>query len=471
MVVYLDNTIYTNHALTKICENIAGDYSDFHFIVIRIGSGDSTLDQARTDISEYLYTLRVKSTEYADGVLTIRCEIPPELADIPITEIGLYDRVYGIDYLFSYSKVEIIKPADLNYELTVVLNLGPKTIDFPGVNVFKVNNPEYATRDELDDFLNMVTLVHTDLERIIKRNADRLGLNKAEVAYERELGVRDVLNDNIFANIYYTLYNKYGNLLSDLFFIEEPNYLAYNLTNFADSFSSLDTYLGLYSSENDHFTFHDGPVTFLWSTKLNDITTASTIINKRDNQNLYFSIDIVQNYEIFKIEKPDPLSPAVYDRALYNEMVITLYGSTGAYQIKYYFDNLHAGKYLGQAIPYVLTFNGSFTEPEFHLYVDGVEVKIYNAPTEYDSLEEQAERKESDLYGKCTYGNAINILNMPDYSNLCPLKNYLINSTSHEKTSYYNALGNKVLLSLKKEATKYDVAYLSSIVRSMGENG
>ena len=470
-MAFLDNTIYTNHALRKICENLAGDYKNFNFLKIKIGSGDNTLSLDRTDISEFLYKLDINEVVYNDGVLTIRCEIPPELADVPITEIGLFDTFFGIDYLFSYSKVEIVKPADLNYELTVVLNLGPRTIDFPGINEFYINKPEYATRDELNDFIDMTILIDTDLERIVRKNAEVIGYNKPEVTYERQLDIIDSIKDSTYTNMYYNLYNKYGDQLSDLFFVGKPNYLAYDINNYANRESYLTTYLDLYESNKDGFTFHKGPVTMMWCTKLNDITTESTVFNKKDNTNLYFSVDIVQNYEIFKISKPTPESVAEYDRALYNEMVITLYGTSGSYTITYVFDELNKGKYLGRYTPYMLSFNGDFNNPDFHMFVDGEEPERYNAPTEFDSVEEQEARKESDLYGKVIYGNPLQLVNMPDYGDMCHLKNYVQNVENGQKVNYYNAKGNNIFLTLKKQVTKYDVAFLSNIMSSLGEIG
>ena len=54
MVTFLDNTIYTNYALNKISRNIAGDFENFNFLTIKIGSGDNSLDTSRTDLSTLL---------------------------------------------------------------------------------------------------------------------------------------------------------------------------------------------------------------------------------------------------------------------------------------------------------------------------------------------------------------------------------------------------------------------------------
>ena len=145
-----------------------------------------------------------------EGIITIICEIPPELADVPITEIGLFDTVLGFDHLFSYSKVNIIKPSDLGYELTIVLNLGPKTIDFPGVTRFKVEGGDYVTISAITDFTDTYLYVTTNLERVIRSNADMIGKNMAEIAYIREKRDISTLRNVTFANMYYSLFAKYG---------------------------------------------------------------------------------------------------------------------------------------------------------------------------------------------------------------------------------------------------------------------
>jgi len=468
MAVFLDNTIYTNHALEKIGRNLIGDYEDFNFLKIKIGSGDNTLSMDRTELSVNLYTLRIGEVHYADGIITIKCEIPPELAEVPITEIGLFDTVLGVEYLFSYSKVEITKPADLGYELTIVLNLGPRTIDFPGVNVFHVPSETYATRESLDNFTDMFIYIDTNLERVIHSNAEILGYNMAEVAYERQLKLKNILTESSYANLYYSLYGRYRDLLSDLYFINEPNYLSYDIVNFARDNSYLDTHLGLFESFNDGFTLHQGPITFAWSMQLDDITKTSTIFNKRSDLNLYFSIDTASNYEIYKVESTESGVPE-YHRELYYEMLITLYGLSNSYVIKYIFNTYKKGDYMGQQVPYILTFNGDFENPELHLYVDGVEPEILNEPSDLDSKEVQDARQESDLFNKIQYDNAIKLLDMPDYSAMCHLRNYLTDLNTEEKYNYDNAMNTKVLLALKKQATKHDVAFLSSVLRSLGE--
>ena len=468
MTVFLDNTIYTNYALSKITRNLGGSYENFNFLKIKIGSGDNTLSMDKNDLTHPLYSLRIKDVYFENGAVIIKCEIPPELAEVPITEIGLFDTVLGVEHLFSYSKIEIVKPSDLNYELTIVINLGPKSIKFPGINVFKINEVKYVSKQTINSLRDMLINIETNLERTIYGNAKELGYNIDEVAFENQLEVESVLKECTYSNLYYSLYNKYGKELTDLYFFGSPNYLSYDLINFANDKSYLSNYLGLFESTNDSITFHDGPVILAWTMKINDTIKDSTVFNKKDMNYLYFSVDLEYNDELYKIESIDGYEP-FYNYSKYNELVITLYGDFGTYKIKYILDRFKMGNYTGRDLPYILTFNGDFVNPEFHLYIDGVEPKRVDEPLVDEDTEKQYNRQESDLYNKIIYGDLSVLVDMPDYSKRCPLKNYLLDYGTGEKYGYDNAMGTKVLLALKKQATKHDVAFLSSVLRSLGE--
>ena len=468
MATFLDNTIYTNYALSKITRNIVGNYENFNFLRIKIGSGDSTLSMDRTDLTTPLYSLRIKEVFYENGIVTIKCEIPPELAEIPITEIGLYDTVLGIEHLFSYSKIEIVKPSDLGYELTVVLNLGPKTIKFPGVNVFEVKQNEYVSRQTIDLFRDMFILVDTNLERTIYSNAEAIGHNIEEVTFEKQIKLNKTLEESSYANIYYALFNKYKTNLSDLYFLSTPDFLSYQISNFTNEESYLDTYLGLYSANNDTISFHDGPVILAWNMKLDDIGKESTIFNKKEKDFLYFSVDLEHRDEIYKIETIEG-QQSIDNYATYHELVIYFYGANDTYEIRYILDRFKIGKYVGSYLPYILTFNGDFNNPEFHLYIDGEEPEILDEPSDEDSKEVQDNRQESDLFNKIVYGNESVLVDMPDYSRRCPLKNYFVDYETNEKYAYDNGMCVKTIMALKKQATKHDIAFLSSVLRSLGE--
>lgn len=481
MAQYLDNTIYTNYALSKICQNLVDDIENFEFVRVKVGSGDNTLDANRKDLSALLYSLNILEMSYKDGIITIKCELPPELADVPITEIGLFDTIMGFDHLFSYSKVNVVKPSDLGYELTIVLNLGPKTVDFPGITEFHVNQHEYATKDMLESFTSMFLYVDTNLERIIRSNAEVIGYNIPEKVYEKEREISTNLKNISYSLLSYSLQTRLKNQIKDLFFFGNPNYLAYELINYVDSESYLDSKYKLWSANRDNITFNNGPTTFSVLAQLDDLSTPSTIVNKKNDMDLYFSLDVEQREEGFMIANDKITGENVPVKALYNELVFTIYGYAGSYKIRYIFDEDNIGKYLGRPVLYTISFNGDIVEnPVLHFYIDEEEPEEYIPSNIVEpSIEEQAAINDSDseetrlskiekttnklkarLYNKVIYeGDISELIELPDNSYI-PIKNYNVNYNNNEKTDYHNSLGIKSIVSLKKQVDKYELALL-----------
>jgi hypothetical protein len=468
MAQFLDDTIYTDYALNKICENLAENISNFNFIKVKVGSGDSSLYQSREDLSMTLYSLVVQDTSYDEdeGILTIKCEFPPELTDVTITEIGLFDTVLGYDHLFSYSKVNITKPSDIGYELTIVLNLGPRTIDFPGITSFYIPENEYATVEVLDDFNDTFIFISTNLERAVRSNAGEIGRNMAEVAYRREKDIRNTLRNNAYAGFYYSCYNKFRDVLGDVFFVHEPNYLSYDICNFTDSDSYLEAYYDTWQANKDSISWHNGPATLLLMAKLNDLTTESTVINKKNSSDLYFSIDVKKNTETYAKNS----TTGEFYTAEYNELVITFYGMSDIFEMRYIFDMNNVGQYVNQSMPYVISFNGDFTNPDIHFYFNCIE------PTEWVITEtsntnittEALEELQSQMYGRIITSDKSTLSDMPDNSYV-PIKNYIMNYQTSQVEKYDNATGITNIITLKKQANKHELAFLCNSLITMNE--
>lgn len=460
MATFLDNTIYTNYALRKICENLVDNYSNFNFIKVKIGSGDNTLSLDREDLTTLLYSLVITTTYYEDGVLTIECQIPPELADVPITEIGLFDTVMGVDYLFSYSKVEVTKPSDIGYELTIVLNLGPKTIDFPGVNIFEIPEYEYVTQSTLDTFTDMFVYVDTNLERVIHSNAEEIGYNMAEVAYERELSIAETHRNTCFSNAYYSLYDRFDEDIADMYFLHEPKFLSYDVINYANGEGYLEVYNRLFESHNDTITFSSGAYTLLVTMKLADTTVESAILNKRSENQLYFSWELGKTDEVYKIGSD---KTRFYNN--YTTLNFKLFAGSSAYEVTYVLDPSDLGQYMTNYKTYALVFNGSLTNPSFQLFFDGKEIEKYDSPTEGESDEKIASRSVSDLYGKLLITEA-DLTKLYDYSDLS-LRNCLIDYNTGVKYNYDNSQQISSIIGVKRQANEHELAFLNAVLSTL----
>ena len=87
-----------------------------------------------------------------------------------------------------------------------------------------------------------------------------------------------------------------------------------------------------------------------------------------------------------------------------------------------------------------------------------------------NQVETQRARKESDLYGKIKYDEPSKLIDMPDYSAICRLHNYKYDYEKGEAYGYDNALGTNILMTLKKQVNKHDVAFLSNLFKCLGES-
>ena len=228
---------------------------------------------------------------------------------------------------------------------------------------------------------------------------------------------------------------------------------------------------------------NNGPTSLVFVSKFDDLNTPSTVFNKKSETDFYFSVDIKKNMEPLLMYEKDGVT--TYQTAEFNELVFTIYGLNDVIEQRYVFDMLNSGKYTNQHVPYIITFNGDLNNPEFHLYVDGVEPLPYEYPsTISQTIEEQAgtsdvnsqaykdvlDKLKSNLYGKViNLGSSTALVNKPDYSYI-PLKNYQIDYITGEKYGYENAINTTEIMAIKKQLALGEVAFLTNVFSKLEEN-
>jgi hypothetical protein len=200
--------------------------------------------------------------------------------------------------------------------------------------------------------------------------------------------------------------------------------------------------------------------------KLNDLTTESTVINKKNSSDLYFSIDVKKNTETYAKNS----TTGEFYTAEYNELVITFYGMSDIFEMRYIFDMNNVGQYVNQSMPYVISFNGDFTNPDIHFYFNCIE------PTEWVITEtsntnittEALEELQSQMYGRIITSDKSTLSDMPDNSYV-PIKNYIMNYQTSQVEKYDNATGITNIITLKKQANKHELAFLCNSLITMNE--
>lgn len=378
---YLYNTLYTNYAFKKLANNLANPfytYSPYELFTIKVGDGDNSIDLDKTSLSRALVDLNITSVKTTSNTIIFTCEIPEDIKDINITEIGLFDRVDGVERLFSYSRVDAVKPAELGFELVVEINLALRTINyFPEKIKIRVSKYDYTTKEMLFNLKNMFEYIETNLERIIDFNSTEVGLNKEQVFYEEEERIEDIITNYSCTCKYFNLHNLFSSNLKNCFFIKNNiRKLSYTLTDLVVDSAFIKIYLNTLISSGDSISFNGG-TTLSFTAKIGVLLEGkeTPILNKIDGETTYFKIGIEKTSLNFLLKGSD--------RNYTFSLPLT------ENELPYYLENFNT---------YTITFNGDPKNPESHLYINGKELDIIESGIELGEI--------------------------TDFSR-CPLKNYI----------------------------------------------
>lgn len=408
---YLNNTIFTNYALHKLANNLANPdylYSPYQFISIKIGDGDNTLNLDKESLSKTLYTLNINNIKITSNTITFTCEIPAEIKDINITEIGLFDKSENGEKLFSYSRVNTIKPSEIGYELVVELNISLKTVNYyPEKIKLRIIEDNYITKEMLNNLKNVFLYVETNLERIIDFNSHEIGLYKEQSFYDFEKNINNILNNYSYANKYFNLYIKYKNNLKNSFFIEDKNFLNYIVKDLVTNTAKINIYLNLLESFGDNINFAS-PTTLTFTVKLGEILKdkQTPILNKIQNGSIYFNIYIENNKLIFLLQ-----------------------GTDGSYNFSFDLDDSLLPMCEDNYNTYTISFNGDFINPNCNLYLNGTKKSIVQNT---DGLESILDYSGYSLKNYYISNDEISIAPDIKFRNILFINKYISDQEAHD---------------------------------------
>lgn len=302
---FLYDTIFTNYASSKLANKLAGSASPLNLIVIKIGDGDNTLSVNKSSLSSAMYTLNVTDAVVSDNSVIFTAEIPEAIKGIKITEIGLFDVSDGRERLFSYSKVDAVKPEDLGYQLVVELNLTLRTVNFnPELLHVQVTESESATKRDYSALEDTFLYIETNLERIIDYNTTEIGKFLPQVIYKNEQALSEILKGSSFASRYFNILNMFGSQVKDCYFISDENFLYYSINDMANSNAYVDIYSNQIKTYGDFINF-SGQNTLAFTVKLGKNEINVPIINKISDdeiQDPYFTFNLINGeYLEFKL--------------------------------------------------------------------------------------------------------------------------------------------------------------------------
>lgn len=130
-----------------------------------------------------------KSLDSTNKIVTLSVTIPEDFSACDIRELGLYETIGGVDYLFAIVTFQPIpKPTiDTNHRIAVQFNINLKSETLSNYynNITLDPNNNYATVDEIEQVNENLLFVETNLAEQISNNTNHIGLNRPQQLYER----------------------------------------------------------------------------------------------------------------------------------------------------------------------------------------------------------------------------------------------------------------------------------------------
>ena len=134
-------------------------------------------------------TVYINNKSVNGDKVTFKITIPEDNAGYDIREVGIYETVGGVDYLFAVCCMQPIpKPTiDTGHYLSVEFNaiLHSKNLakHYDKIVLDPENN--FATSDEIEEFQENLLFVEANLAQQISTNAELIGLNRPQQLYEQ----------------------------------------------------------------------------------------------------------------------------------------------------------------------------------------------------------------------------------------------------------------------------------------------
>ena len=357
-MAFVQNTILTKYALDKLDNylynytpvyNEAGeridtpiDLAEFHFTKIVISNDFSKLDILTEKLANEIYRLPIDKIEQNGSILTIHSNISEDIAGLKIQQVGLYETVDGVDYLFAYGNIDSYKPAtDYNLIINLEFNIENVQMYRDKLNI-KVIQPEVIPVKDGEKVLYTFADVTDILQHTIKRNHDEFGSQPIQVGFDKERERRKVEKDVIDMLLYTNSLSI--STPSDAFHLDETDLLTYQIRNLArdDSYLTFDN--GKFISTGDTCNFLSKGSLMLQGSFVSE---PSIIINKILPDGTAFN---------FKLETEN------------NSLVLTLGGETGT--LTYTVPLTQWGHISSNDYVHTFTFDGV----EVHYYLNRDEV-------------------------------------------------------------------------------------------------
>ena len=212
----------TSYGLDRISTALSNPDEDLNISKIKVGNAnyeyyEPTLDDFPDPTSDLKglipggeFYIVDKALLEDDVTVSFHAVIPESFQNAEIREVGLYETIDGVDYLFAVSTQQpLLKPfINLNYLISVDYYAFLKSANLATVYDQIILNPDnqLVSEEDLDKLMSTILFTENNLMDQIHDNTKIIGLNRAQQLYTK-------IEENKNAFGYYAEYTNYVDLL------------------------------------------------------------------------------------------------------------------------------------------------------------------------------------------------------------------------------------------------------------------
>lgn len=424
--VFVQNTILTRYGLTKLNQawyasietrNESGDLipdnfvmPEFNFtkIVVSNITGDLKIDT--TNLENVVYELEIENIVQNGSILSFRCKIGEDIEGLNINQIGLYETVDNVDYLFAYGNVDINK-SSTDYTLTLNIDFNIENVqlykdtinvEIPEQEIVPVSIKEVINEKLWEMFNILQHPIHSNFLQLMVQPLDNVTESKN---YAVDNLYNNIFDKERYFNSLYECYDLISEYLSinhiaepsDVFMIPTTTNLNYTVNNLAKDNSKLTIENKYITSENDSCNFTNNNTLFI----IGKFTGHDSIIlNKIDNEyNFNFKIETVD----------DTLTITLGDSEHYLKYVIKMINWSLVHTDEY----IHAITFDGTRIKYYLNGDeivGTQENRNFQNTIINSNMFLSNNVSNTSTFSENQEIQKVIFINRCLTQNEIQII-------------------------------------------------------------
>ena len=241
--------ILTQYGLNRIAEAIADPNEELNLSKIKVGDANFeyyTPTETQTALVNPIpngeFYIVEKALLEDNLTVSLHAVFPESFQNAEIREVGVYETIDGVDYLFAISTQQpLLKPyMDLEYFISVDYYAFLKSANLADVYEQIVLNPDnqLVTEEDLENLMSTILFTENNLMEQINGNTRIIGLNRAQQLYEK-------IEENRRDFGYYAAYNNYSTILD---YIDAEKVFGYWIFNYprrtSPSASIIDIGLG-----------------------------------------------------------------------------------------------------------------------------------------------------------------------------------------------------------------------------------